>query len=150
MKNLITISILAFYLSLYSNAQTTNRPYIISELQHQESGQGTIKVIQDKKIDELLGKIIDRNAHKGTIRGYRIQIFRENSQVARERARIARSKFISHFPDIEAYDVVKAPLWRIYVGDFWTLNQAFRALKQIEPLFPYAFIIPEDLDYNKL
>ena len=149
MKNFITVSILAFYISLSINAQTS-RPYIITKLQHPEAGQGTVHIIQDKKIDDLLGKIIERNAQKGTVRGYRIQIFRENSQVAQERARAAQSKFISNFPDIEVYPVVKAPLWRVYVGDFWTMNEAFRALKQIEPLFPNAFPIQVDLDYNKL
>lgn len=150
MKNLITISLLVLYISIHANAQTSNRPYIITKLQSQENGQGAVQVVQDKKIDELLGKVIERNAQKGTVHGYRIQIFRENSQVAQDRARAARSKFVNNFPDIEAYFVAKAPLWRVYVGDFWTMNEAFRTLKQIEPLFPNAFIVPVDLDYTKL
>lgn len=152
MKKIVIIAISVICISFHVHAQssTTNRPYIITKLQQQESNQGRIQVIQDKRIDELLSKVVDRNAQRGTVRGYRIQIFRENSQVAQERARAARSKFVSNFPDIEVHEVVKAPLWRVYIGDFRTLNDAYRMLKQIEPLFPNAFIIREDIDYNKL
>ena len=153
MRSLLTVSVLVFYLSFNTHAQstaTTSHSYIINKIQQPESGQGHVQIIQDKRIDELLSKVVERNAKKGTVRGFRIQIFRENSQVAQEKARIARSKFVSNFDDIEVYEVVKAPLWRIYVGDFRTLNEAFRAYKKIEPLFPNAFIIPENIDYNKL
>ena len=153
MKSFITICISLFYFSYYTHAQSTttvNHPYIISELEQQDSSQGHVQIIQDKKIDELLNKIIQRNAQKGTIRGYRIQIFRENSRNAQERAINARSKFLNKFPDIDAYYDVKAPLWRVYIGNFRTITDAFRMYKQIEPLFPNAFIVREDIDYNKL
>jgi len=150
MRRLLIVSILAFYILGNAHAQSTNRPYIINKLQHQESGQGSVQIVQDKKLDDLLGKIVERNAQRGTVPGYRIQIFRENSQVAQERARGAQSKFISNFPDIPVYSVAKAPLWRVYVGDFLTLNQVIQMKKQIEPLFPNAFYIHMDLDYNKL
>jgi len=152
MKNLIIASLLVFYVSLYANAQTSapsSHTYIISKLQQPEINQGTIQIIQDKRIDELLSKVTERNARKGTVRGYRIQIFRENSQVAQSRAQAARSKFMSKFPEIEAYTIPKSPFWSVYVGDFRTLNDAYRMLKQIDTVFPNAFIRPEDLDYNK-
>ncbi|HEY4789064.1 MAG TPA: SPOR domain-containing protein [Bacteroidales bacterium] len=138
-----------FYICAQTNTTVTT-PYIISNLQRQEGSQGHVQVIQDKRIDELLNKIIERNAKKGTIRGYRIQIYRGNSQVAQQRAIAARSKFLEKFPDVDAYIVVKAPWWSVYVGNFRTITDAFRMLKEIEPLFPNAFYVREDIDYNKL
>ena len=148
MRHLITISILAFYLSIATRAQTQH-PYILTKIQQPEANQGKVQIIQDKRIDELLGKVVERNAKKGTVRGYRIQIFRENSQVAQEKAVAARSRFLNKFPDVEAYLIPKVPLWRVYVGDFRTLNDAYRMLKQLESLFPNAFIVQENIDYNK-
>jgi len=148
MRHLITISILAFYLSIATRAQTQH-PYILTKIQQPEANQGKVQIIQDKRIDELLGKVVERNAKKGTVRGYRIQIFRENSQVAQEKAVAARSRFLNKFPDVEAYLIPKVPLWRVYVGDFRTLNDAYRMLKQLESLFPNAFIVQENIEYNK-
>lgn len=97
-----------------------------------------------------MSKMIDKNAQKGTVRGYRIRIFMENSQVAQQKAIAARSKFLEKFQDqMEAYYDVKAPIWRVYVGDFRTQTDAFRMLKQIEQYFPNALIVRADVDYNK-
>jgi hypothetical protein len=151
MKTFVVTCFLLFYLSLHSFAQTTNKPYIITKLQQSENSQGHVQIIQDKKIDELMSKMIDHNAQRGTVRGYRIRIFMENSQVAQQKAIAARSKFLEKFQDqMEAYYDVKAPIWRVYVGDFRTQTDAFRMLKQIEQYFPNALIVRADVDYNKL
>jgi hypothetical protein len=153
MKTFVIICFLLFYFLFYASAQNTstaNRPYIITKLQQSENSQGHIQIIQDKKIDELMSKMIDKNAQKGTVRGYRIRIFMENSQVAQQKAIAARSKFLEKFQDqMEAYYDVKAPIWRVYVGDFRTQTDAFRMLKQIEQYFPNALIVRADVDYNK-
>ena len=152
MKKLVTLCLLFSYLTLNAFSQiASNRPYIISKLQSTENSQGHIQIIQDKKIDELLNKMIEKNSQKGTIRGYRIRIFMENSQVAQQKAVAARSKFLDKFQDkMEAYYDVKAPIWRVYVGDFRTQTDAFRMLIQIEPFFPNALVVRADVDYNKL
>lgn len=153
MKILITIGIFLVFNLFNTNAQsatTFNSPNILTKLEHQDNGQGRIQIIEDKRIDELLGKMIEKNAKKGTIRGYRIRIFIQNSQVAQEKAVAARSKFLNSFPDVAAYYNVKAPIWRVYIGDFRTMNDAFRMLKKVEPLFPNAVIVREDIDYNKI
>ena len=154
MKNFTIICLLLFYLPFNAFSQATstaNRPYIITKLQQAENSQGHIQVVQDKKIDELMSKMIEKNGQKGTIRGYRIRIFMENSQVAQQKAVAARSKFLDKFQDkMEAYYDVKAPIWRVYVGDFRTQTDAFRMLKQIEQYFPNALVVRADVDYNKL
>jgi hypothetical protein len=62
----------------------------------------------------------------------------------------AKAKFMTSFPDIEPYPEYIAPYYKIYVGDFRTLPDAFRMKKQIESLFPNAFIVSQNIDYSKL
>jgi hypothetical protein len=135
------------------NAQSqvsSNSPAIITKLRQPANSQGEVQITEDPKIDNFLAKMIDANAKRGTVRGYRILVFRENSQRAKERAMDARAKFLSKFPDTEAHLEVQAPLWWVYVGDFRTLTDAFRMKKQIETLFPIARIAPANINYTKL
>jgi hypothetical protein len=154
MKNLITLSILVFCLSFYTSAQSSSpvkRPDIITRLQQQDNSQGRVQIFEDKRIEDLLSKNIEKNARKGTfIRGYRILIFSKNSQDAQEKAMIAKSKFLNKFPEIETYPIVEAPFWKVYIGDFRTITDALRMQKQIEELFPNAFWVEADINYNKL
>lgn len=153
MKHLLTFCILLIFVTSHLFSQTTssdNQPLIIKSLQQFESGKGQIQIVQDKKIDNLITRYIGNNPHKRTIEGYRIRIFSDAKQGADKRMREVKAKFMSNFPNIEPYPDYHAPYWKIYVGDFRTITEAFRMKKQIESLFPDAFIIRENIDYSKL
>ncbi len=153
MNRLLTICILLIFVTSYLFSQTTstdNHHLIIKSLQQPESGKGQVQIIQDKKIDNLIARYIDNNPHKKSIPGYRIRIFSDAKQGADKRTREVKSKFMSNFPDIEPYPKYEAPYWKIYVGDFRTLTDAFRMKKQIEIFFPNAFIVVSNIDYSKL
>lgn len=153
MNRLLTICTLLIFFTSYLFSQTTSTDkyhLIIKSLQQPESGKGQVQIIQDKKIDNLIARYIDNNPHKKSIPGYRIRIFSDAKQGADKRTREVKSKFMSNFPDIEPYPKYEAPYWKIYVGDFRTLTDAFRMKKQIEIFFPNAFIVVSNIDYSKL
>ena len=109
-----------------------------------------MQVVQDKRIGMLMVKSSEANASKGTIRGFRIRIFSDHSSDARKLAYDSKSKFMTNFPDIETYFDIKAPDWKMYVGNFRTITDAVRAKKQIEKFFRDAFIVEADIDINKI
>ena len=92
-------------------------------------------VVQDKCIDDLMLKFNQANAAKGTIRGYRVKIFADNSSEARRLMNEAKAKFMGNFPNDETYLEVKAPDWRLYVGNYRTKIDAMHAKKQLEKYF---------------
>lgn len=154
MKTLITLSILLFCIPFYSRAQsnsTKKRPAIINEIQKNEYSQGQVQVIEDKRIDELLNKYIDYEANKKTIPGFRIRIFSKNNQDAgRKHAYEIQSKFMTNFPALEADVKYEQPDWKVYAGYFRTITDALKVKKQIEGLFPNAFIVNIEIDYTKI
>lgn len=154
-KRIITFSIISLCLSLCTlYAQTSSherQPIILKSLNHYESGKGVVQIIQDHRIDELITKYTNDNPNKRSITGYRIRIFSDSKQGADKRMRDAKAKFIGSFPDIDiASTPYEAPDWKIYVGNFRTRSEAFMVKKQIEAVFPNAFIVEQKIEYTKL
>jgi len=131
-------------------SQNTKRPSVISNITKSTNGDGKIDIIQDRRIDELMVKYIDSNVKKRSITGYRICIFSESKQeVAKKNASDTRAKFITNFPDYEAQIKYESPDWRVFVGNFRTRTDAFRLKKQIESMYPNAYIIETQIEYTK-
>jgi hypothetical protein len=151
MKSFVTI--IAFVLCTFfrSFAQTSHQPAIINQLQ-QDNSKGKVQISQDKHISDFLSKMIEDS--KGTMPGYRIVIFRENSNKAIHNAQGAKAKFYNSFPDIEAYLKIEAPNVWVYVGDFRTFTDALRMKKQLDPLFSTPRfvppIVPAEINISKL
>ncbi|NBC83707.1 MAG: hypothetical protein GVY19_10030 [Bacteroidetes bacterium] len=114
-----------------------------SHLEKPQPGEGEIHIYQDyqiRKVTELYSEY--RSDSKG-FRGYRINIFSESGQGAREKAIEARSKFINHFDDTEVYLEPDSPWWRVYVGKFYIKSDAQKFLEKISHIFPEdAYIVP--------
>lgn len=107
---------------------------------------GKIEVIQDYKIKELLAKHAEVNS-KSNLKGYRVKIhFGSDKTKARE----VKSKFITRFPDVPAYEKYDQPNFNIRVGDFRTKLDAYRFLKEVQAEFPSAFIVQDDIELPKL
>jgi hypothetical protein len=151
MKTLIKLSLALICIPFYSNAQTTNkRPAIINEIQN-EYPKGQVQIIEDKRIDDLLNKYIDYEANKKTIPGFRIRIFSKNNQDGgRKHAYEMQTKFMTNFSNIDADVKYDPPDWKVYVGYFRTITDALKVKKQIEGLFPNAFILNIEIDYTKI
>lgn len=153
MKNIIITSLILISFVIKSNGQgAAEKPAIIRQLQKHETSGGQVQVIQDKRIDDLLRKNIEANISKGTVPGFRIRIFFQNNlDGGMKHAKEVRSNFIGNFPEIESTVIYEQPNWKVYVGYFRTYTDALRVKKQIESLYPDAFIkVDLNIDYTKL
>lgn len=149
MKSFLTIALFALICSFQSIAQSSHHPGIINQLL-QDRSKGKVQLIQDKRIEDFLSKVIETNAHKGTMPGYRVVIFRENSNKAIGNANAAKARFYNSFPNIEAYLKIQAPNVWVFVGDFRTITDALRMKKQLESSFTTSRIVSTEININKL
>ena len=115
---------------------------IISELETSRAGEGTVHIICDPKIVELLGAPAnslrlseDENSVARAV-GYRIQIYMDNTPKAKNEAIRIESLFIETFPDVGTYVKYNAPNWKVLVGDFRTKEEAVAFEQSIRNSLP--------------
>jgi hypothetical protein len=99
-----------------------------------------IKLWQDKKSEYF-------RKNEGVYDGYRIKIHFGSDKT---RARDVKSKFLSKFPDINAYEEYQQPNFVILVGDYRNKPEAYLQFKKIQIEFPNAFIVRDKIKPPKL
>jgi hypothetical protein len=75
--------------------------------------------------------------------GFRIRIFSESGIGAKEQQQRVRARFISLYPDVDAYYKYDEPYFKVYVGDCRTKSEALKLYDQIKRDFPNP-ILRED------
>ena len=133
----------------YAQDADISKPQILVRLEQMEGGNGQIEVIQPVQVENLLRMQIANNRQQKGIPGYRIRIFSQSGQTARQKAEETRRNFMGNFPEIDAYLEYHAPNFLIFVGDFRTKNEALRERKKIERFYPGAFIVSENINISK-
>ncbi len=74
---------------------------------------------------------------------YRIRIFFDNSQNARNVSTEVVDTFKVYYPDIPVYRSYSNPYFKVTVGDFRTKSDAMRFLEAIRPKYPTVFLVKE-------
>ena len=148
------VSGLVFFLiltgtSLFAQETELAKPQILTDLTKNSGHGGQIEIIQPVQVENLLKIQIANNRMKKGIPGYRIRIFSQSGQTARQKADETRMNFMKSFPEQEAYLDYIAPNFQVFVGDFRTKNEALREKKHIEKMFPSAFIVSEIINISK-
>lgn len=114
----------------------------IFKLQAQTADTGKITLIQDRKIEDLVAKHIEINS-KAAIKGYRVKI---HFGADKNKAKEVKAKFMAQFPTVAAYEKYDQPNFNIRVGDFRTKLEAYKFLKALQPEFPSAFIVQDEIE----
>jgi hypothetical protein len=106
---------------------------------------GTLKVTGDSRLSALIQKHIEVNQDDcpNIIEGYRVQVFSSSGTGSSQKAREARTKFLSFYPGLKAYTDYEAPNFRVRVGDYRTKLEAEKIKKMISQEFPACFIVPD-------
>ncbi len=82
-----------------------------------------------------------------TVSGYRVRIFFDNRQSARNESEETLKRFKSLYPDVMAYRIYANPYFKVTVGDFRTKSEAMALLARIKGAFPSAFVVKENIGY---
>ncbi|MDR2814482.1 MAG: SPOR domain-containing protein [Prevotellaceae bacterium] len=112
--------------------------------------QGSINVKAQPAVEQLVQRHITYNIQHPKIEGYRIRIYRDNSNNARQRSQDVSENFSELFSDIPAYRSYDNPYFKVSVGDFRAKDDALRLYMRIKRLYPRAYIVQESINFPAL
>lgn len=119
---------------------------ILTLLKSEGKSGGSIVVNQSYSLTRALRSQVNANVDRRTA-GYRIRIFFDNSQNARNRSSSIQASFNASYPDIHAYRSYENPYFKVTVGDFRTKSDALRFMDRIRSEYPSVFLVREDIRY---
>lgn len=89
----------------------------------------------------LINQVEKNKGRKGSV--YRIRIYFDNSQNARNVSTQVVDTFKVYYPNIPIYRSYSNPYFKVTVGDFRTKSDAMRFLEAIKPKYPAVFLVKE-------
>jgi len=110
------------------------------------SREGKIVIDQTQAVSRAMSNHISSNAHK-KMTGYRVRIFFDNKQTARNMSERVAGGFKAQHPGISVYREYENPYFKVTVGDFRTKDDARRFLNSIKGAYPSGFIVKEKINY---
>jgi len=149
------VSVIALMLGLSMQAQQKFTNHLTEP---QKDGEGQVVLVQDAEIEALVnGPNNSSNLSNATsgrrgvdstrvlrkkinipvgkrvrLRGYRIQVYAGgNTRQGKLEAQRAEHSVHSHFPEMAVYTSFMSPRWVCRVGDFTTIEDAQKMLKQL-------------------
>lgn len=128
------------HLSGFSQDSSFLLPPLFSRLET-PSGNGVVRLHQDKRVEYLVAKQIDEAGRPGSgMPGFRICISKQTGQQARRASETVLASYLKVFPDT-AYLVYSEPEFRVMVGDYRTKSDALRALIEVRKSYRIGFIM---------
>jgi hypothetical protein len=131
----ILISLLFLLPFAATQAQTAHPEAFISRLSSPDASSGSrVTVSMSDSLDRMLNR--PESYGNKTVDGYRVYIFRDNTQYGREKAQSTRARFRTEFPDIRGDTLIyQSPDWMVAVGHCLTREEAAIILGRIKGVF---------------
>lgn len=118
---------------------------------YEEVKEGEINIHADERLDALMEKYATLSEEKKIpIYGFRVQLASSSGNNAKNTVNEVKRKFLMNYPNSPAYLVWEAPNYKIRVGDFRTKLEAEKFMRQISSLFPYAFLVRDEINFPQL
>jgi len=150
---IVAIAIFLLPFSLKSQTDSTAKshyvPYFKLIQQPVPSG-GCVIVHQDPEVKRLFEYMELHNAKTKSMPGFRIRIYRQNSQQARQKSLDLVADFIAKYPEFACYRYYDNPYFKVSVGDFRTRFEAMKIFKLVSKDFPEAFIVQENINFPRV
>ncbi len=105
-----------------------------------------LELIQSVLMKDIMS-FYHRSNNRKQFNGYRLRIFFDSSQNAREKAEALLSEFKLKYPEIPAYISFDSPFFKLAVGDCRNKSEALALKKIISNDYPSAFIIKDKINY---
>lgn len=134
-KQCFTLYVLLLICSVAGHSQD-----IFRAIQSPQQNQGQVNIYQTYQVEKVVNLYTQQREHYQGISGYRINIYTNSGQKAKNEAIQARAKLRGSF-DEPVELKYEAPWWNVYAGEFLTKSEARKFLEQIEHMFPNPFIV---------
>lgn len=139
--------------SLRTATVAEDSPYtsIFSLLAKKGPYQNQVVLEQDPALTEAVTRLAERNIdNKNKLQGYRIRIFFDNGQNARQQSEKTMADFQAAWPDVPVYRAYANPYFKVTVGDFRTKSEALHFMSRLLPTYPRAFLTREPIAWPRL
>lgn len=111
---------------------------------------GSVKVLQDSRIDSIVKMHIAYNKTQDGIMGYRVQIFFDAGNNSLEKAQAVAGEYQTLYPTDTAYISFTEPYYKVRVGDFRSRLEAEGYMHKILKDYPNAFVIKDRIRFPEL
>ena len=143
----LILSLLTLSLKAQEKDQTEYESNLFEQLFNNSAESPEVKIIQEKKLDEVLVLYMEQNRKLGGIPSYWIRIYSGSSNTARKEAYDTKANFLKKYegiPNVVKYD---DPNFKVYVGGYRTKSEALKLLKRFRREFKTAFIVYDIIDF---
>lgn len=110
---------------------------------------GTVSIDQPQAMTSAMSRHVSLNESR-KITGYRVRIFFDNSQNARQRSESVAGAFSAAHPGIPVYRSYASPFFKVTVGDFRTRDEAQLFAQRISGDYSSVFLVKETINYPTL
>ena len=139
--------LLPLFVYAQSGQRGSSQEDILKVLLDEENGD-QVYVEADSLLVANYYKLITQNSKISGIPGYRIRIFSDSGLGAKEKQQQMRARFLSEFPEIDAYHKYDEPFFKVYVGDCRTKSEVLKLYDQIKDKFPNPIIVPDYINQS--
>lgn len=112
-----------------------------------QPGNGKLVITGEPGVEKLLDAYKQINEARKTIPGYRVQIHFGGE---REKAKEVKTKFLSLYNQVQAYESYQSPNFRVRVGDFRSRLEAISFQKKINASFPSSYVVQDMVSLPEL
>lgn len=121
---------------------------LLRQLQRADAG-GDFHMETDSLLVANYYKLLEKNREVSGVPGWRIRIFSDSGLGAKEEQQRVRARFLSLYPDIDAYHVYDEPYFKVYVGDCRTESEAIKLYDRIKRDFPDLLLVQDYINLKK-
>ena len=155
MKRLLIIAVLALLPCSLLRAQEFRVDNGASQVDSALVGRSIMSVLgpgvtvnQSRAMRSAFDSYIADNAGK-KLSGYRIRVFYDNGQSARNRSEAIARSVSNAFPGIGVYRTFESPNFKVCVGDFRTKDEALKVYHALRATYPTAIILKDTINYPR-
>ena len=107
-----------------------------------------VTVNQSRAMRSALDSYVSNNAAK-KLTGFRIRVYFDNGQNARNRSEAIARSISGAYPGIGVYRTFESPNFKVTVGDFRTKDEALKVYHSLKASYPTAIILKETINYPR-
>ena len=155
MKRLLIIAILALLPAMMLRAQEYRVDNGSAQVDSTLVGRSVLSVLgsgvsvnQSSAMKSAFDSYVSANASK-RVSGYRIRVYYENNQNARNRSEAIARTISGTYPGIGVYRTFESPNFKVCVGDFRTKDEALKLYHALKSSYPTAIILKETINYPR-
>ena len=107
-----------------------------------------VKVNQSQAMRSAFDSYVSNNASK-KLTGYRIRVYFDSGQNARNKSEAIARSISAAFPGIGVYRTFESPNYKVTVGDFRTKDEALKVFHSLKSTYPTALLLKDTINYPR-